>query len=302
MSESPLGQMIADRIKLLGYTSVSAFERSHQFGVRSVNNIVKGKVRRPNRLLLTQVAVALKMIPRELMIAAGYESDDDQGTASAFGYDLGTQEALAKRVHLAKGGYADRSSFPLGVMLDRGLIDDDDLRAGLRYAFLHRFLYGTASVKTTSQLLVTVGEHDTEEMARKVKALTDKDIADLQKLLIEEANEMVTALDPLLRAVADPIVLHDEYPPYLLDATDWDAPAPDPDKGGALGRSLAEQRGTTEIKTIENLPSFKNFKSALKYFVRIAEMFHVKRQAIFNAAEEITDDTDPKLNRYASGN
>jgi len=287
-----LGSLIEERIKLLGYTSVGDFERRHHYADKTVKNIVKGKTKRPTTLILNQIAVHLRMVPRELHIAAGY-TDEDPGPDSAFGYDQGTQETLVKRLLLAKGADPERASFPLGLMHDRGLITIQELRAGLRYGLLHGVLYGR-SVPHTALSHLVVSEGDAEE--RKGPRLPSEIE---QQIMLREATEMVTALDPMIRAVCDPVILEDKFPQALLDAKDWAAPLVDGEGrpyelGGA--RSLKELHGQTEehyLKSelskgiIVNLPprhrinELRILGAGLLHMVEVADRFHAARLKLF---------------------
>lgn len=52
--------------------------------------------------------------------------------------DLGTQEAIAHRIRLVGDGNPQLASYPLGVLLARKLITQDQHNAGLRYAGLSK--------------------------------------------------------------------------------------------------------------------------------------------------------------------
>ena len=56
--------------------------------------------------------------------------------------DLGTPEALARRARLAGGGDPVLTESPLGVMLARGLIGQEQHDAGRTYAALYRQAVG----------------------------------------------------------------------------------------------------------------------------------------------------------------
>ncbi len=55
--------------------------------------------------------------------------------------DPGTDELVARRLILAKGGDPAKTSHPLDYLHMRGILTDDQMRAGLHYAWLHSLVH-----------------------------------------------------------------------------------------------------------------------------------------------------------------
>ena len=77
--------------------------------------------------------------------------------------DLGTPEVLARRARLAAGGDPTLTESPLGVMLARGLIGQEQHDAGRYYASLYRQAVGRTQLSCDrhySQMIADGGRED----------------------------------------------------------------------------------------------------------------------------------------------
>lgn len=61
--------------------------------------------------------------------------------------DYGTPELIAKRWALVGEGAAELAEYPLGVMLARGIITQDQHNSGQRYAWLYGNIIGRVTIK-----------------------------------------------------------------------------------------------------------------------------------------------------------
>lgn len=301
-----LADLVGDRIKLLGYTSPADFERRHGYTAKTVQHIVTGKTARPTQMILNRLAVNLKMIPAELHQAAGFTAETE--CASAFGLDLGTQEQIIKRLRLAKGAEPERSSFPLGLMHDRGFIDFDELRAGLRYGLLHQLAFGRSTARSAMGNLVANDSPDGEPVKQR-RPMTDEEKHLMDGILEREAQEMVVALDPLYRDYLDPLIIEDKFPAWLLRDEDWNVPRKD-----LGGKSFAEWLGRDEVEDLlqeadkfeekgvtadPGAAALATIIKALKHLVKVAERFHVERLSLYEVLNEEAEHDG--RNRHAGG-
>lgn len=301
--DNHLGDLIASQIKLLGYESVSDFERRHAYAKNTVKHIVSGKTKRPSQMTLNRIAVDLRMIPRELHTAAGIGAEHEN--ASAFGVDLGTQEAIIKRLRLAKGADPDRASFPLGVMFDRGMITDPEFFAGLRYALLHTLLFGRSNPRAALGTIAAAGDEADNDDGRQRRQFTADEKDQLRTLMDQEAREMVISLDPLFRDVLNPVVLEDKFPSFLTQEQDWNAPLPS-------GKSMRDITGKREAQYLTDLSMKEKpteFHEAIMWpeaqalaviiaglnnCARVAEVFHAKRQRLIRGFDVDEDESNER--------
>ena len=118
--------------------------------------------------------------------------------------DRGTNELQKRRAWLAGQGDPNQTSYPLGVLLANGAIEEAEHKAGCEYAWLHAVVFGRMSVAAAQMERLGrsyQGDWNDEWLAARVIDLKD----------------MVMKLSPArMKMALDNLVVYERAPRFML--------------------------------------------------------------------------------------
>ncbi len=160
--------------------------------------------------------------------------------------DCGTPEIQARRRKLAQGGDPALSEYPLGLLLGRALVSEDQHWAGCRYGMLYRLSVGRTQVTYNRLYAALAGGGAAPD------GFEATDLAEAREKFLAAKRHLLQAGAISARTVEDLAVFHAW--PEFLDATRGTSGAAN-DNGGAPspGYLQALRRGLDAL-----LRGFKN--------------------------------------------